>query len=392
MTALTPYQALLHFTAQTVLIGYRRVRKILKEKMFMESPVKIIENIVVLGAGALGVACASGRERFLSRMGQSRLFFFNRSRLFDQATLSDQGKDGPAQVLHGPCLPHSSFTPDFLQTLVGPDANGPDTSCARISIWVAVPPPELDSTCFHLADVAAKLLRSEAAQKSFQGWPGMDIWVCSNGCLSAEVLHRLFKIQGPKVSLNRALFLTGFASDWEPKFRHMSVRYTGGSDVLWGEIGNNTSQKFTRNQKSAGKPGLARPFELQRVADIQAIEMQKFFVNMVLGWVVGPTELPNGFLLQNQKDIGLEKLATSFTHLFPAAGSARALLELLVRTAKDTAHNVNSVSRAWHRGKPENARYFRDFVLNAQGKSGRHDPVWSDFFCRHLLSESDSGR
>lgn len=375
-----------------MLIAYRRLIKILKEKIIMDSPGRIVENIVVLGAGALGFALAFGREQFLKGEGRCQLFFFNRTRLFKRATLSGLGKDSPEQDFSQSCLPHTHFTADFLRGLVGiePDTSGACT--ARLSVWVTVPPPTLDSTCIQLTKVALEILHSVSMQKAFHRCPGMDIWICSNGCLSDEVMSRLFEIQGPLVSLNRALFLTGFESDWDPETGHMMVRHTGGSDVLWGDIGSIRSPEPHRERGSDCKPGLAAPFQLRRVDGIQTVEMQKFFVNMVLGWVVGPHELTNGSLLQSRSAVDLEKLAEAFTSLFPIAGSAEAILDLLMQTVLNTAHNVNSVSRAWHRGKPENARYFRDFVLNAQGKSGRHDPIWNDFFCRHLLSESDSGQ
>jgi ketopantoate reductase len=370
-----------------MLKGYRQRQTDLNKKIFMKDHAGIIENIVVFGAGALGVSCGVARKAYLAPVGRVQLTFFNRKRLFETVELRETGQADASQILLNRCLPAPAFTGEFLRNLVGVNARYAKVLRPRISVWVVVPPSELDAACRQAAAAIRSFLDARAACRGGGSFAGIEVWICSNGLVLDESLGQLLELRAEGCSVYRALFLTGFESDWYPNSGRLLVRHTGGQDVMWGDLGGQAVETLTQPLGGVSSPGLAAPFRLQQVEAIRSLEIQKFFVNLVLGWVIGPYGKPNGSILGAGEKQGLSVLAAAFARLFPAGGAAGDLMALLERTARDTAQNVNSVSRAWSCGRPDSARYFRDAVLKAQDKGGRYDPVWHDFFCRHFLSE-----
>jgi hypothetical protein len=211
----------------------------------------------------------------------------------------------------------------------------------------------------------------------------VDICLFGNGLLLDKTLRSLATMSSDEtqcahdtpdtpeasqgIRVFRGLAIAGFHATWDATALNLQVQHTSGNVFYCGLISPNCAPNCDKAHRPS-HPLLCGPvFQVLPHRDIRGLEIRKFFVNAVLGWVIGPNMLPNGSLKERLTPQMSMQLANVFAKIFVDGGDPLEFSSLLWQTASETFSNINSVSRAWSDGDPTLAYYFRDTIQTALG-------------------------
>lgn len=177
----------------------------------------------------------------------------------------------------------------------------------------------------------------------------VQVILCGNGlAVNAPATARLAAL--PALSrLERALFFCGFERDASAS-EGTTIRHRGGSEVAHAPVFSRPGVGF---QAPQGR------MRWRSAPDARALELEKFFVNLVLAARIGPVAERNGTL----RSLLPENQAAALARAFAAVGASEGLDAERLRTAlwstvDATAGNVNSLSLAGSAGRDDTFQHF----------------------------------
>lgn len=161
------------------------------------------------------------------------------------------------------------------------------------------------------------------------------VWFCVNG-LVLDWEHIVNT--SPDVTLCRVLCHAGFSRTRGNEGTR--VVHAGGNRMEWGVLRG-------RAPETPKTQTLVWDF----CENISRREMEKFFINIVLGAIAGDSLVSNGDVLHMLPEPELERVAQNYCDVFAGGGmNVESLTTSFQKTARDTSANVNSLSLAKNRG------------------------------------------
>lgn len=208
--------------------------------------------------------------------------------------------------------------------------------------------PSVDVTCYftvHTSDLAS------AVETSFEFLRrkhprSVQFVVCSNGILRHDLISKMFEFTFCPATCYRALLYFG-ASRLEQNNRQI-VRHSGGNRIVYGQLSlppQTLVDEFQPNE-------FLDWFSWQKTEHIQNVEREKFLMNALLAFYIGPQLLGNenvfSMFSQSEYELWIQHYGALIA---PIAFTPSEFDTSFRQLIADTSKNINSYSVKWHAGE-----------------------------------------
>lgn len=210
--------------------------------------------------------------------------------------------------------------------------------------------PVSEVTCYFTVHTPAL---TKAIETSFEFLnvkrPGsVNFIICSNGILTSELISKMSSFSVCPFSCYRALLY--FGASRMQKNNQQIVRHIGGNRIVYGQI-----CAAAQAQQNDFQPNEVLDwFSWQKTENIQSIEREKFLMNVLLAFSIGPRLLSNenvfAIVSPNEYELWLQNYIALVRPILLNLAEFDSRFRQLV---SDTAKNINSYSLKWHAGDSE---------------------------------------